>query len=46
MHVDMDMGGTDEEGAFACRECRRSVCGTCAVVGDVRRCLQCATHGY
>lgn len=46
MDVDMDMGGMDEEGAFACVDCGRSVCGTCAVVRDVRRCLQCATHGY
>ena len=46
MDIDMNMGGMEEEGAFACRQCERSVCGTCAVVGDVRRCLQCATHGY
>ncbi|KAF1933896.1 uncharacterized protein M421DRAFT_107430 [Didymella exigua CBS 183.55] len=46
MDIDMDMDGMGNEGAFACRECGRSVCGTCAVVGDVRTCLQCATCGY
>lgn len=46
MDIDVDMSGMDEGGAFACGECGRNVCGTCAVVGDVRTCLQCATHRY
>jgi hypothetical protein len=46
MDIDMDVDGMGDEGTFSCSECGRNVCGTCAVVGDVRRCLQCATHGY
>ncbi|KAF2632815.1 hypothetical protein BU25DRAFT_330395 [Macroventuria anomochaeta] len=46
MDVDMDMDGAGCASVFVCCECGRSVCGTCAVVGDKRHCLQCATHGY
>lgn len=46
MDIDMNVDRMGDEGVFACTECGRNVCGTCAVVGDVRRCLQCATHGY
>ncbi|KAI9879519.1 MAG: hypothetical protein M1830_008312 [Pleopsidium flavum] len=41
--LDVEMGGTDAESSYACRGCGREVCGTCAVMGDVRTCLQCAT---
>lgn len=41
--LDVEMGGVDAESGYACRGCGREVCGMCAVVGDVRTCLQCAT---
>lgn len=36
-----------DDGEFACRSCRRRVCGTCAVVevGVGRECLGCRTKG-
>ncbi|KAF2735535.1 hypothetical protein EJ04DRAFT_576026 [Polyplosphaeria fusca] len=41
-----DSGAMDVDGgigsAFACRECGKRVCGTCAVVGRARCCLGCA----
>lgn len=45
---DISMGGVDEVGEkneWACRQCRRIVCGNCAVVetGLGRECLQCRT---
>jgi hypothetical protein len=43
--MDMDMGGAVEHTPFACNDCRRNVCGTCAVVSSTRHCLQCATSG-
>ena len=46
MDVDMDLDGSAENSPFACCSCGRNVCGTCAVVGMKRHCLQCATHGY
>lgn len=45
MDVDMDRDGMGDGGLFACCRCGRNVCGMCAVVGDQRHCLQCATHG-
>ncbi|KAH6620238.1 hypothetical protein C7974DRAFT_228734 [Boeremia exigua] len=45
MDIDMDMDSAEGAGPFACHGCAKSVCGTCAVVGDARHCLQCATHG-
>ncbi|OAK94507.1 hypothetical protein IQ06DRAFT_286598 [Phaeosphaeriaceae sp. SRC1lsM3a] len=45
MDVDMDMGGAVERNPFACADCNKSVCGTCAVVSTQRHCLQCATSG-
>ncbi|KAF1914079.1 hypothetical protein BDU57DRAFT_456407 [Ampelomyces quisqualis] len=45
MHVDMDMGGAVESHPFACIDCGKHVCGTCAVVSTQRHCLQCATSG-
>ncbi|KAH9863086.1 hypothetical protein IAQ61_009361 [Plenodomus lingam] len=47
MHVDMDvaMGGALESSPFACCECGKKVCGTCAVVANRRVCLECATSG-
>ncbi len=47
--VDTCMSGMDdagEAGEFACRACRRLVCGTCAVVevGIGRECLSCKTQ--
>ncbi len=41
--LDVEMGGMDAEGGYACRGCGRQVCGLCAVAGDVRTCLECAT---
>lgn len=46
MDVDMDMDGAGEGSLFACCSCGRNVCGTCAVEGMERHCLQCATRGY
>jgi hypothetical protein len=45
MDVDMDMGmgGAVESSPFACSDCGKNVCGTCAVVSARRHCLQCAT---
>jgi hypothetical protein len=42
--VDMDLGmdGGSVASPLACNNCGRSVCGTCAVVGDQRVCLGCA----
>ncbi|KAF2794781.1 hypothetical protein K505DRAFT_274559 [Melanomma pulvis-pyrius CBS 109.77] len=49
MDVDMEMNGAGTGGAvgnaFACNDCGRSICGTCAVVSRTRHCLQCATTG-
>lgn len=45
MDVDMDMGGAVESNPFACIDCNKNVCGTCAVVSTQRHCLQCATRG-
>jgi hypothetical protein len=45
MDVDMDAGDGVGRSGFACGECGKNVCGTCAVVGDARCCLQCATEG-
>jgi hypothetical protein len=47
MDVDMDtdMGGIVESSPFACSDCGKNVCGTCAVVSARRHCLQCATSG-
>ncbi|KAF2027009.1 hypothetical protein EK21DRAFT_72909 [Setomelanomma holmii] len=41
--MDMDMGGAVESNPFACSDCGKNVCGTCAVVSTKRHCLQCAT---
>ncbi|KAF1974353.1 hypothetical protein BU23DRAFT_505336 [Bimuria novae-zelandiae CBS 107.79] len=41
--VDMDVDGPLERSPFACTDCGRNVCGTCAVVANARHCLQCAT---
>ena len=46
MDIDVDMDSAGSASPLACRDCGRNVCGRCAVVGDVRHCLQCATHGY
>lgn len=43
--MDMDMGGAVESNPFACADCSKNVCGTCAVVSTQRHCLQCATSG-
>jgi hypothetical protein len=43
--VDVDMGGAVESNPFACDDCGKTVCGTCAVVSTKRHCLQCATSG-
>lgn len=43
--MEMDMDGGRAEGMFKCWGCGRRVCGTCAVVGDERFCLGCATSG-
>jgi hypothetical protein len=43
MDVDMDDNGPLERCSLACNDCRRNVCGKCAVVTNVRHCLQCAT---
>jgi hypothetical protein len=45
MDMDMDMGGSVESSPFACNDCGKNVCGTCAVVSSTRHCLQCATNG-
>ncbi|KAF1937331.1 hypothetical protein EJ02DRAFT_357064 [Clathrospora elynae] len=47
MDVDMDadMGRAVEGSPFACNDCGKNVCGTCAVVSMTRHCLQCATTG-
>ncbi|KAF2279367.1 uncharacterized protein EI97DRAFT_430447 [Westerdykella ornata] len=46
----MDLGGIGSGGdgalaQFACGECGKNVCSMCAVVGETRCCLQCATSG-
>lgn len=43
--MDVDMGGAVEGNPFACSDCGKQVCGTCAVVSTRRHCLQCATSG-
>lgn len=43
--MDMEMGGAVESSPFACADCGKSVCGTCAVVSNRRHCLGCATKG-
>ncbi|EFQ92776.1 hypothetical protein CFE70_009122 [Pyrenophora teres f. teres 0-1] len=45
MDVDMDVDMRDplERCPFACNDCGKNVCGTCAVVSTTRHCLQCAT---
>ncbi|KAF1842239.1 uncharacterized protein K460DRAFT_420168 [Cucurbitaria berberidis CBS 394.84] len=43
--IDMDMGGAVESSPFACGDCGKNVCATCAVVSMTRHCLQCATNG-
>ncbi|KAF2192099.1 hypothetical protein K469DRAFT_716587 [Zopfia rhizophila CBS 207.26] len=43
MDVDMDLDGNGAGNQFACQDCGRSICGTCAVVASARHCLQCAT---
>jgi hypothetical protein len=43
--MDVDMGGAVESTPFACSDCGKNVCGTCAVVATRRHCLQCATNG-
>ncbi|KAH7402878.1 hypothetical protein BKA66DRAFT_507732 [Pyrenochaeta sp. MPI-SDFR-AT-0127] len=43
--IDMDMGGAVVGDSFACNDCGKNVCGTCAVVSTRRHCLQCATSG-
>jgi hypothetical protein len=42
--MDMDMGGAVESSPFACGDCGKNVCGTCAVVSARRHCLECATN--
>jgi uncharacterized protein with PIN domain len=43
--MDVDMDGAVESNPFACSDCGKNVCGTCAVVSTRRHCLQCATNG-
>jgi hypothetical protein len=43
MDVDMELDGAMENSPFACDDCGRAVCGTCAVVSSSRHCLGCAT---
>ncbi|XP_014559223.1 hypothetical protein COCVIDRAFT_92257 [Bipolaris victoriae FI3] len=43
--MDADLEGSVEGSSFACNDCGRNVCGTCAVVSATRHCLQCATTG-
>ncbi|EDU49794.1 hypothetical protein PtrSN002B_005364 [Pyrenophora tritici-repentis] len=43
--MDLDMRGPLERSPFACNDCGKNVCGTCAVVSTTRHCLQCATSG-
>ncbi|EMD89619.1 hypothetical protein COCC4DRAFT_186031 [Bipolaris maydis ATCC 48331] len=43
--MDTDLEGSVEGSSFACNDCGRNVCGTCAVVSATRHCLQCATTG-
>jgi hypothetical protein len=47
MDVEMNGGSTSGNGKnlFACNDCGKSVCGTCAVVSRTRHCLGCATKG-
>lgn len=45
MDMDMDMGGAVESSPFACCDCGKKVCGTCAVAANRRMCLGCATRG-
>lgn len=47
MDIDMDTEYADvaDCSPFACNDCGRNVCGTCAVVSATRHCLQCATTG-
>ncbi|KAF2140975.1 uncharacterized protein K452DRAFT_299039 [Aplosporella prunicola CBS 121167] len=40
--MDIDMDGLNAGEEFGCQHCRRAVCGTCSVQGDVRSCLNCA----
>lgn len=41
--MDVDDGVVGEQ--FMCQGCARKTCGMCAVVGETRLCLQCATSG-
>jgi hypothetical protein len=42
----MDVDGDDDDGsAYACANCSKRVCDTCAVRGDWRVCLECANPG-
>jgi hypothetical protein len=43
--MDVDMGSAVESHPYACSDCGKNVCGTCAVVSSRRHCLQCATRG-
>ncbi|RMZ69359.1 orf21 [Pyrenophora seminiperda CCB06] len=45
VEMDMDLGDALETSPFACSDCGKNVCGTCAVVSSTRHCLQCATSG-
>lgn len=52
MAMDIDSGGavtagtcSEENNEFACGDCGRWICGTCAVVGDRRVCLGCIGFG-
>lgn len=43
--MDIDYGDSSSTDQFECQSCGRSICGTCAVVGDNRNCLHCVTMG-
>lgn len=47
MDMDIDMDGTSTSNGsvspFACNDCGKNVCGTCAVAANARHCLSCAT---
>ncbi len=45
MDINMDNDAPVGESPFACSECGKNVCSTCAVVATKRHCLQCATRG-
>ncbi|KAF2009329.1 hypothetical protein BU24DRAFT_428866 [Aaosphaeria arxii CBS 175.79] len=45
MSVDIDMDSDAHGCQFACNECGRKICASCAVVSNHRHCLQCATAG-